>query len=90
MVALLPKHVEASNSLDDLTDEELAIIAELLLAEYGDPRTRRKELPSPRFKCDGQEAPTQRSEEAFSPKQHAALEQSRCHSGVGNEETNKG
>jgi hypothetical protein len=40
MVALLPKHVEASNQLDELTDEELAIIAEVLLAKYGDPRTR--------------------------------------------------
>jgi hypothetical protein len=46
MVALLPKHVEASNQLDELTDEELAIIAEVLFAKYGDPRTRRNELPS--------------------------------------------
>jgi hypothetical protein len=57
MVALLPKHVEASNSLDDLTDEQLAIIAEVLLAKYGDPRTRRNELPSAR-PCEGWEAPT--------------------------------
>jgi hypothetical protein len=35
MVALLPKEVELTQSLDEMTDEQLAIIAEELLAKYG-------------------------------------------------------
>jgi hypothetical protein len=74
MVALLPKHVEASSSLDDLTDDQLAILAELLLAKYGDPRTRRNELPSHVHVRDGrlpQRLP-HLTEDDFGTKQHAA------------------
>jgi hypothetical protein len=35
MIALLPKQVEVTAPLDNMTDEQLAIIAEQLLAQYG-------------------------------------------------------
>ena len=35
MVALLPKEVELTQPLDEMTDEQLASIAEALLAKYG-------------------------------------------------------
>jgi hypothetical protein len=52
MAALLPKQVENTSPLDELTDEELAIIAEALLAKYGDPRAR-EEAPRPRLEDSG-------------------------------------
>jgi hypothetical protein len=35
MVALLPKQVELAKPLEEMTDEQLAVIAEHLLAKYG-------------------------------------------------------
>lgn len=38
MIALLPRQVQVSAPLDDMTDEQLAFIAEQLLAKYGSDR----------------------------------------------------
>ena len=76
MVALLPKQVEASNTLDDMTDEQLTIIAEALLAKYGDPRKGRNGVPPARIRYDGREAPAQPTQDGLGPEPHAALEHS--------------
>ena len=70
MVALLPKQVETSDPLEHITDEELTIIAEGLLAEYGDPRKDQNGM------LPAREAPAQLTQDGLGPEQHAALEHS--------------
>jgi hypothetical protein len=76
MVGLLPKQVEASNPLGDISDEQLRIIADELLAKYGDPRKDRLGVPPARTRYDGRGAPAQPTQDGLGSEQHTALEHS--------------